>query len=552
MGTSCRLKKKCYVCQKELHNLEFHSNAKGRIDIKPYCKHCKAIYEGIKKGLLSEEVYIGLNYNVSELKGDCHGNIMFLHHNNHVENVTLDKAVRLVKQGGAYLTSHCTIKSLTFIETKGLNLRNHILKRDNYSCFYSGKYGDTIDHVIPRSRGGLDTPLNLVCSSENMNRLKSNLSLNPFLKRLKSGYYDEQSPLQLTLEKCRCCHNVFRINQFLSNGTMTCDKCTKFQNALLLGFISVDDLKKININYSFLDTSDSPCEFLDINGELIGSINPHKAKKILKHGVATISNKKQIRLILTYEQLKQIYPHFFIDINLDGKNKKKAINSKNKSIKLKRISRIAFFGRNGKRLESGSVPYELANQFVQDGFANVVKKNRIQLTISLYDLLKKYPEKKQYLLKKSKKDTLSDATKETLVQSKKNERVETKRISLKDIHSIDICKINKINADELVKLKIANRINNETIKLNYSIKESINKYPTFAFLGVFTNKFYCLDKISLIDQHGFKFTDLNRIDVFKLVRENYLFPVTPYKVQFFIPFEKLKELLFKEKNIKIA
>ena len=41
-------------------------------------------------------------------------------------------------------------------------IRERILRRDQYTCNYCGQEADTVDHVIPRRLGGLDTDDNLV------------------------------------------------------------------------------------------------------------------------------------------------------------------------------------------------------------------------------------------------------------------------------------------------------------------------------------------------------------------------------------------------------
>ncbi|AJY77774.1 hypothetical protein VN24_15640 [Paenibacillus beijingensis] len=55
-----------------------------------------------------------------------------------------------------------------------------ILQRDNYTCHYCGKFGDTIDHVFPKSKGGLSTPANCVCACSDCNLRKADkLSFAP-------------------------------------------------------------------------------------------------------------------------------------------------------------------------------------------------------------------------------------------------------------------------------------------------------------------------------------------------------------------------------------
>lgn len=49
-----------------------------------------------------------------------------------------------------------------------------ILIRDNWTCQYCSKYGDTIDHIYPKSRGGGNTWGNLCVACKVCNGLKSN------------------------------------------------------------------------------------------------------------------------------------------------------------------------------------------------------------------------------------------------------------------------------------------------------------------------------------------------------------------------------------------
>ncbi len=54
--------------------------------------------------------------------------------------------------------------------------RKNILQRDNYSCQYCGSKGSklSIDHVIPRSRGGEDAWENVTTACLNCNVIKGN------------------------------------------------------------------------------------------------------------------------------------------------------------------------------------------------------------------------------------------------------------------------------------------------------------------------------------------------------------------------------------------
>lgn len=50
--------------------------------------------------------------------------------------------------------------------------RRGVLRRDGHRCAYCGKVASTIDHVMPRSRGGKDTWENLVACCLRCNNLK--------------------------------------------------------------------------------------------------------------------------------------------------------------------------------------------------------------------------------------------------------------------------------------------------------------------------------------------------------------------------------------------
>src|SRR6476620_1015301 len=51
--------------------------------------------------------------------------------------------------------------------------RRGVLRRDAHRCGYCGKSASTIDHVLPRSRGGRDTWENLVACCLRCNNVKS-------------------------------------------------------------------------------------------------------------------------------------------------------------------------------------------------------------------------------------------------------------------------------------------------------------------------------------------------------------------------------------------
>jgi len=56
--------------------------------------------------------------------------------------------------------------------------RAALMRRDNYKCAYCGRHAETIDHVLPRSRGGLHTWENCVASCTICNHRKADRLLD--------------------------------------------------------------------------------------------------------------------------------------------------------------------------------------------------------------------------------------------------------------------------------------------------------------------------------------------------------------------------------------
>src|SRR3954469_14221703 len=63
--------------------------------------------------------------------------------------------------------------------------RRGVLRRDEFRCCYCGKGATTIDHVLPRSRGGADSWENLVACCLRCNNTKGNRTLDELGWRLQ-------------------------------------------------------------------------------------------------------------------------------------------------------------------------------------------------------------------------------------------------------------------------------------------------------------------------------------------------------------------------------
>lgn len=93
------------------------------------------------------------------------------------QEVDFDMAVILVKEHAAVVVNRHTIRRIYSNKA----FRRYILERDKHTCFFCGEYGDTIDHLLPRAKGGHTTPANCVCACNLCNQNKGVLSLEDFM-----------------------------------------------------------------------------------------------------------------------------------------------------------------------------------------------------------------------------------------------------------------------------------------------------------------------------------------------------------------------------------
>lgn len=97
--------------------------------------------------------------------------------------IDYDVALLYVREEAAVIKNENTIVKIYDKKT----LRRFILDRDGDTCRYCGDYGDTIDHVVPRSKGGLSSPANCVCACNSCNQRKASRDLNEFVCILPKG-----------------------------------------------------------------------------------------------------------------------------------------------------------------------------------------------------------------------------------------------------------------------------------------------------------------------------------------------------------------------------
>jgi 5-methylcytosine-specific restriction endonuclease McrA len=110
-----------------------------------------------------------------------------------LSRVPWQEAIRLILRGAVYVVDvrdpavHVRGPSLVIELPAAVALREYVyvpyrpdnrvtrvgvLQRDGHTCAYCGLRADSVDHVLPRSRGGGDTWFNLVAACRSCNGLK--------------------------------------------------------------------------------------------------------------------------------------------------------------------------------------------------------------------------------------------------------------------------------------------------------------------------------------------------------------------------------------------
>lgn len=122
--------------------------------------------------------------------------------------VSWKRAVILLLKNKAKLLSNRVIRLVSYIKlplskiTAAKPTRSLIFKRDDGCCSYCGSIKQlTIDHIIPSSRGGLDTWENMTCCCYKCNIKKGNKTPEEVGMRLFTKPSRPFSKMILSLEK---------------------------------------------------------------------------------------------------------------------------------------------------------------------------------------------------------------------------------------------------------------------------------------------------------------------------------------------------------------
>lgn len=158
--------RKCERCREEKEQFYF----KGK---KLVCKKCER--EKLKTKIKKFE-----DKNLGLIALDCNLDKIYVIGKffNFNYYTTVNDAVRLVENRIAQVYNSDTIYIVKSEED--IIIKEEVLERDRYICYYCGKFGNTVDHLVPKSKGGEYTHDNLVCACQKCNCKKDNISEEEF------------------------------------------------------------------------------------------------------------------------------------------------------------------------------------------------------------------------------------------------------------------------------------------------------------------------------------------------------------------------------------
>lgn len=139
------------------------------------CNKCRVIANVEKAKKFEEKEDIGLN----KLNRDAKEIKIISKYLKPTKFVPYDKAMEMIKGVAFKVVDEDTIYASDFLkrEKEDIVTRINVLERDNYTCSYCDKDANTVDHKVPKSKGGEFTEQNLVACCAECNVAKGNLNL---------------------------------------------------------------------------------------------------------------------------------------------------------------------------------------------------------------------------------------------------------------------------------------------------------------------------------------------------------------------------------------
>lgn len=173
IGDYCEMYKLCSICGRLKYHTRFASNGRDKSRRKSYCHECKYFKRKGSKDIFNTQLLGEATIRIG-LKFKTKRRVFY--------TVPYEDAVRMVEERTAGIVNSTLIH---LFNTK-VTFKEMVLKKDGYVCKYCNGFGNTIDHVVPISKGGKTTFSNCVCACENCNKEKGNLSVEEFMNIKKN------------------------------------------------------------------------------------------------------------------------------------------------------------------------------------------------------------------------------------------------------------------------------------------------------------------------------------------------------------------------------
>lgn len=84
-----------------------------------------------------------------------------------------------------------TMRKVSFHYAPETWSKTGVIKRDNATCAYCGKHGNTVDHMLAKDLGGKDEWMNTVACCVKCNGQKSNMTMEEWGKPVLFDVFDE-------------------------------------------------------------------------------------------------------------------------------------------------------------------------------------------------------------------------------------------------------------------------------------------------------------------------------------------------------------------------
>ncbi|MGO5676662.1 HNH endonuclease [Bacillus subtilis] len=202
-------KKTCSICGEHISIANFSKKDKKRW--RSYCKNCGTLRNEMMKAKMVEIPKLDQSVEI-EVRGKLangHGYTYFVHY---------EKAMQMVNEKVAYIVHEKLIKKYFDRDT----FRKLIFKRYGEKCFYCGGFADTIDHIIPKSQGGLSSFSNCVPACINCNEAKDSMLLDEYL-----FYFDPYTVIPDTSKTEHVRIDLMQLAERLDNINTYLNMCLK-------------------------------------------------------------------------------------------------------------------------------------------------------------------------------------------------------------------------------------------------------------------------------------------------------------------------------------